>query len=803
MGFNIGPRVIRATGGSISRQGNFVVHQFPPQHVTDGLVGFVDPQNHDCYDELRTTTINDISGAGIIGPGTLNGNWNSTGGTKNWKYDKGGYWRFDGDIACNWSGNSTMPVLRDHTVEMWIKITGSPTNGYHVFFQKDGGYSGGMVYGIRATSGRKINCSIYWANDSAAATVYQQAATDLTQGQWYHVALTYNTHKVLKVYIDGVDDSDLANYTGIGTQFPRPNTGGGNMGTGDSRYCNADIGLWRLYNRALSPTEIAQNYNAEKVRFYPYTDTFTPTCAGQKGKVQVLVVAGGGGGGASGGGGGAGGLIFNNSVTVNTNTDVHVVAGVGGTGANLGGQNNGNDGGNSSFGTIVATGGGYGGGGAQDGGDGGSGGGAGRDSTSYNDLSSGVAGQGNAGGGSYDNSASAGGGGGGAGSAGGNGSIGGSSDTATTGVHGGAGGVGLPYSISGETKFYAAGGAGGQYQGGGIPQGGSGLGGNGGMQTLAGASGGSRTGGHGMPDTGSGGGGGGGTNGGTHDPAGEGGSGGNGTVIVRYPAEDYESELLLIAGGGSGGAGSLYAYYGGGGGAGGAVFYSSVKLSAGKNYIVNVGGGGRATGSSKYIPTNVVCGRQGNSGTNSSFDDKVALGGGAGGGGLVSGTFESHGADGGSGGGGGGRNTNGGKGSSGQGHDGAGSSEHGDVATFGGGGGGAGGPALYTGTNSIRSPGGDGIYYSITGSAVDYSHGGNAGGVSSSFNYYKPDPIATGSGGRGAVGNGGGGSAGKDGIVIIAYKGPQRGTGGTIDSISRPGYTLHKFTTPGPFTFIA
>ena len=78
MGFNIGPRVIRATGGSISRQGNFVVHQFPPQHVTDGLVGFVDPQNHDCYDELRTTTINDMSGAGIIGPGTLNGNWDST-----------------------------------------------------------------------------------------------------------------------------------------------------------------------------------------------------------------------------------------------------------------------------------------------------------------------------------------------------------------------------------------------------------------------------------------------------------------------------------------------------------------------------------------------------------------------------------------------------------------------------------------------------------------------------------------------------------------------------------------------------
>jgi len=803
MGFNIGPRVIRATGGSISRQGNFVVHQFPPQHVTDGLVGFIDPHNHDCYDELRTTTINDISGAGIIGPGTLNGNWNSAGGTKNWIYDKGGYWRFDGDISCNWSGNSTMPVLRDLTVEMWIKRTGSPTNGFHVFFQKDGGYSGGMVYGLRGHSNGRIQSHIFHQATDSATTAYQESNTLTTQGQWYHVATTYNTHKVLKVYIDGVDDSNTGGYTGIGTQFPRTNTGGGNLGTGDGRYCHADIGLWRLYNRALSPTEIAQNYKAEKLRFYPYTDTFTPTCAGQKGKVQALVVAGGGGGGASGGGGGAGGLIFNNSVTVNTNTGVHVVAGVGGTGANLGGQNDGNPGGNSSFGTIVATGGGYGGGGTRDGGDGGSGGGAGRDSTSYDDLSSGVSGQGNAGGGSYDNSASAGGGGGGAGSAGGNGSIGGSQDTLTTGLHGGAGGVGLPYSISGETKFYAAGGAGGQYQGGQIPQGGSGLGGNGGMQTLAGASGGSRTGGRGMPDTGSGGGGGGGTNGGTHDPAGEGGGGGNGTVIVKYPAEDYDSELLLIAGGGGGGAGSLYAYFGGGGGAGGALFYSSVKLSAGKNYIVEVGGGGRNTGIQYYIPSYTPGGRQGNQGTNSSFDGKVALGGGAGGGGLTSGTFESHGADGGSGGGGGGRATNGGKGTSGQGHDGASSTNHGDVTTFGAGGGGAGGPALFTATNTARSPGGDGIYYSITGSAVLYSQGGNGGGVSSSFPNYKADPTAIGSGGRGANGNGGAGIAGVDGIVIIAYKGPQRGTGGTIDTTSRPGYTLHKFTTPGPHTFIA
>ena len=29
----------------------------------------------------------------------------------------------------------------------------------------------------------------------------------------------------------------VGSYTGIGTHFPRPITGGGNLGTGDSRYC--------------------------------------------------------------------------------------------------------------------------------------------------------------------------------------------------------------------------------------------------------------------------------------------------------------------------------------------------------------------------------------------------------------------------------------------------------------------------------------------------------------------------------------------------------------------------------------
>ena len=43
---------------------------------------------------------------------------------------------------------------------------------------------------------------------------------------------------------------------------------------------------------------------------------------------------------------------------------------------------------------------------------------------------------------------------------------------------------------------------------------------------------------------------------------------------------------------------------------------------------------------------------------------------------------------------------------------------------------------------------------------------------------------------------------GATGVLYIAYKGPQRGEGGTIDQTSRVGYTIHKFLTVGSDLFI-
>ena len=231
--------------------------------------------------------------------------------------------------------------------------------------------------------------------------------------------------------------------------------------------------------------------------------TFT---ASQPGTVEVLVVAGGGGGGTAaatggGGGGGAGGVLYSASTAISAGNNA-VVVGSGGS-ANA-------SGGNSSFLSLNAVGGGYGGNASNTlGANGGSGGGSASGNVS---RSSGTSGQGYAGGIGNASINYGAGGGGGASAQGSDGLTGGGSN----------GGNGVSNSITGTAVTYGGGGGGsfGQYGNPTTPNGGTGGGGSGGNSTPTAATAGAAN---------TGGGGGGGWNGAA------GASGGSGIVVIRYP----------------------------------------------------------------------------------------------------------------------------------------------------------------------------------------------------------------------------------------------------------------------------
>ncbi len=255
---------------------------------------------------------------------------------------------------------------------------------------------------------------------------------------------------------------------------------------------------------------------------HTFTSSGTFTVTSGSGYVETLVVAGGGGGGGgngvvSGGGGGAGGLLYDATYEITTQAYT-VTVGNGGAGAVLN-TDNGNNGTNSVFDLMTAIGGGGGAGATLlNGNNGGSGGGS-VGSGGYNG-GTGTSGQGSNGGSNTVDGGAAGGGG-----AGGVGSNNGGSNG------GASGGVGLAYSISGTSVYYAGGGGGGSFD----ATGGSGGNGGGG----AGASGASANAGNGTINTG---GGGGGARLGTR------GNGGSGIVIIRYlsdPVIDSYTKLLL------------------------------------------------------------------------------------------------------------------------------------------------------------------------------------------------------------------------------------------------------------------
>jgi hypothetical protein len=245
--------------------------------------------------------------------------------------------------------------------------------------------------------------------------------------------------------------------------------------------------------------------------YHTFTNSGSFTVTGS-GNVDVLVVGGGGGGGGTGSGygsgGGGGGLVYSTSYAISPGSFA-VTVGAGGATGGVG-----SNGGNSTFGALVA----LGGGGGSDNGSslglaGGSGGGSyqgtGAAATQPSSASVGFGSAGGSGGNS-----GAGGGGGGAGASG----------------NGAVGGNGLQYSISGTSAYYAGGGDGAGNST--SVLGGGGIAGAGGLQ-------------NGVANTGGGG-------AGNWSGSNSAGNGGSGIVIVRYLAASTYSISGTVTMGGSG-----------------------------------------------------------------------------------------------------------------------------------------------------------------------------------------------------------------------------------------------------------
>jgi len=227
---------------------------FSPKIVTDSLVLYLDAANTRSYPGSGTTW-SDLSRSGnngtlVNGP-TFNG-------------ANGGSIVFDGTndyVATNLGTLRSLTGTRS-TLNIWFRTVNSSTRQVLL---ADWNSAGALETARLEISGfnispNKVGGTINGISNSTPV----QSTTSIQNNTWYWVTILYNGTNT-QLYLNGQLEQSLAT-----TERGSDSTGHvaiGRAGDFNGLYWNGNIANIQIYNRALSATEILQNYNATKNRY--------------------------------------------------------------------------------------------------------------------------------------------------------------------------------------------------------------------------------------------------------------------------------------------------------------------------------------------------------------------------------------------------------------------------------------------------------------------------------------------------------------------------------------------------------
>jgi hypothetical protein len=237
---------------------------YSPKIVTDGLVLYLDAANSYSY-VSGSLKWNDLSRSQTSGslqnsPGYNSGN--------------GGSIVFDG--VDDYVLNSTLtPLITNQlTISVWFFATDVSTDNMIVSSENSTTTNSRFILfqdKVAFISGR-VNTYTFIPGDSTTGNIRMEFASNSeVLNQWVNITGTFiaNSATGLRGYKNGIEDPNSPinastvnplSYNGplyIGTRNPDSN----------QRYFDGRIGIVQVYNRALSASEILQNYNAQKSRF--------------------------------------------------------------------------------------------------------------------------------------------------------------------------------------------------------------------------------------------------------------------------------------------------------------------------------------------------------------------------------------------------------------------------------------------------------------------------------------------------------------------------------------------------------
>jgi hypothetical protein len=226
--------------------------------VTSGLVLALDAADKNSYVSGSTTwrdlTVNNYNGTLTNGPTFISTN--------------GGSINFDGvDDHVNIPYNSNFN-LTSWTLSSWVKLNTTPdftdtiiSRGY------DSGFNLNYYIDCRTTN---FQAGSFKGSPTADHFVTSSTTTASRIGLWTNIVAYRTTDYKVGVYINGIRENEVT-YTLVDFSSTSVNStinlGALNQNGTMARFLNAQIASSQLYNRALSASEIIQNYNAQKSRF--------------------------------------------------------------------------------------------------------------------------------------------------------------------------------------------------------------------------------------------------------------------------------------------------------------------------------------------------------------------------------------------------------------------------------------------------------------------------------------------------------------------------------------------------------
>ena len=230
---------------------------YSPKIVTDGLVLYLDAANPYSY-VSGSTSWNDISRSGNNGTLIFGPTYNT---------GSGGNITFNGvNDYTNYGNVLNFERTDSFSFSVWVRANTLTT--FSTLIAKMDSSARGYFFAIEITG----EVVFVLRNTLSTNNLFVRTpASQVVVNRWYNLTVTYNGTSLangVSFYINAAPTSNVVSFDNLtstiitsqsGSIAARPFLGGG--------YLSGSIASAQIYNKALSTTEVLQNYNATKGRF--------------------------------------------------------------------------------------------------------------------------------------------------------------------------------------------------------------------------------------------------------------------------------------------------------------------------------------------------------------------------------------------------------------------------------------------------------------------------------------------------------------------------------------------------------